>query len=126
MQYVGERPVDVLTLHVYPGDAGAETAPLLYEDDGYTWAFRDDDFRLTRFALSIDGTPPSRLDLHRRTKGRYESDCRGFEIIVHGTSALPHAATTDGQPVGQCKINDDGHAVCLHTGLFEHLAIEWA
>ncbi len=122
MQYVGERTVDALTLHVYPGNGESQ----LYKDDGQTWAFRDGDYRLTRFTLSTEGTPPSRLDLHRQTKGRYESDCQGFEIVIHGMSALPRAITADGQPIEQYKLDDAGHAVCLQTRLFEHLVIDWA
>ncbi len=122
MQYVGERTVDALTLHVYPGNGESQ----LYKDDGQTWAFRDGDYRLTRFTLSTEGTPPSRLDLHRQTKGRYESDCQGFEIVIHGMSALPRAITADGQPIEQYKLDDSGHAVCLQTRLFEHLVIDWA
>ncbi|MCP4542153.1 MAG: DUF4968 domain-containing protein [Chloroflexi bacterium] len=122
MQYVGERTVDTLTLHVYPGNGENK----LYEDDGQTWAFQNGDYGLTRFTLSVDGKLPSRLDLHRQTEGRYESDCQGFEIVIHGASALPSAASVDGHPVEQCKLDDNGHAVCLQTGLFEHLTVEWA
>ena len=39
MQYTGERPVDVLTLHVFPGDGES----MLYEDDGATLAYQHGD-----------------------------------------------------------------------------------
>jgi alpha-glucosidase len=126
MQHVGEQTVDTLTLHVYPDGRGAVTAPLLYEDDGHTWAFRDGDCQLTRFTLSAEGTPLAGLDLRRRTDGRYESGCQSFEIVIHGVSTLPRTATTDGQPVTECKIDGSGHTVCLCTGSFEHLVVEWA
>ncbi|MDY7079920.1 MAG: glycoside hydrolase family 31 protein [Chloroflexota bacterium] len=122
MQYVGERSVKALTLHVYPGDGEGQ----LYEDDGRTQAFQDGNYRLTRFALSTEGTPPLRLDLHCQIEGRYEPGGRGFEVIIHGVDELPRTATTDGQPIERCELDSSGHAVCLHVGLFEHLSVEWA
>jgi alpha-glucosidase len=121
MQYVGERPMDQLTLHVYPGDGESQ----LYEDDGHTWAFQEGDYRLTRFTLATTGTPPSRLDLRRRATGPYESERQGFEVVVHGVNKLPRAVTVDSQPVEQCKKDDDSRAIHLHVGLFEHLVVGW-
>ena len=131
MQYVGERSVDSLALHVYPGDGrgggtGGVTPPLLYQDDGRTWAFRDGDNEITRFTLSTEKSPPSRLDLRRQTEGGYESECRGFEVVIHGVSELPRAAAVDGQPVEGCVVDDGGRAVRLRVGLFERLVVEWA
>nr|HID14709.1 DUF4968 domain-containing protein [Anaerolineae bacterium] len=122
MQYVGERPVDRLTLHIYPGDGEGQ----LYEDDGHTWAFQDGDYRLTRFTLSTNGAPPSRLDLHRQTEGRYEPGYCGFEIVIHGVNRLPRTATADGEPIERCELDSSGHAIRLHVGLFKRLAIKWA
>jgi alpha-glucosidase len=119
MQYVGERPVDTLALHVYPGDGESQ----LYEDDGHTWAFQDGDYRLSRFTLSTGGTPSSRLDLYRQTEGRYRSETRGFEVIIHGVGQLPGTVSADGQPIQQYERDPSGHAVHLYTGLFEHLVI---
>jgi alpha-glucosidase len=122
MQYVGERPVDLLTLHIYPGDGESQ----LYEDDGRTWAFQGTDYRLTRFTLSTEGDPPSRLDLRRQIEGCYESECRGFDVVIHGTDRLPHTVTADDQTIEQCELDSSGHAVRLRVGLFERLLVEWA
>ncbi len=80
MQYVGERPVEQLTLHIYPGDGES----VLYEDDGRTMAFRRGAYRLTTFTLSTDaderGEPV--LTLTRRAEGAYEPAYQQYEIIV--------------------------------------------
>ncbi len=132
MQYVGERPVDKLTLHVYPslpspsqGEGPGVRDSQLYEDDGHTWAFQDGGYRLTRFTFSSEGTRPSRLDLRRRVEGRYEPGYRGFEVVVHGVGRLPRIITADGELIERCELDDGGHAICLHVGLFEHLVVEW-
>jgi len=49
MRYVGERPRDPLTLHVYPPSGSEEQTSLLYEDDGRTYGFREGEYLLTRF-----------------------------------------------------------------------------
>lgn len=41
MHYVGERPRDPLTLHVYPPGGSEEHTSLLYEDDGHTYGFQE-------------------------------------------------------------------------------------
>jgi len=121
MQYVGERPVDSLTLHVYPGDSESR----LYEDDGRTWAFRDGEYRLTRFALSTNGSPLSRLDLCRQVEGCYKPQYQDFEVVIHGVDRLPRTVLADGQPIDQYEPGVGGSAIHLHTGLFKRLVVEW-
>jgi alpha-glucosidase len=122
MQYIGQLPVDRLTLHVYPGDGESQ----LYEDDGHSWAFRDGEYRLTRFALSTNGSLLSRLDLRRQVEGRYKPGYRDFEVVIHGMDRLPRTALADGQPIGQYELDAGGPAIRLYVGLFERLTVEWA
>jgi alpha-glucosidase len=69
MQYVDERPLDQLTLRIWPG-TGEWT---LYEDDGHTFKYRTGAWATTTYRVSADGktiveigardgqwTPPSR------------------------------------------------------------------
>jgi alpha-glucosidase (family GH31 glycosyl hydrolase) len=51
MQYSDERPLDTLTLCVYPG-RGVSGSGYLYEDDGKTTAYQNGSFSLTRFTES--------------------------------------------------------------------------
>ncbi len=133
MHYVGQRPVDRLTLHVYPGfpspswgEGTGVGVSFLYEDDGESLAYRRGEYRLTRFTLSTEGAPPSRLDLRRRIEGCYEPRYQGLEVIIHGVDRLPRTATADGQPVERRELDGSGHAIRLYVGLFEHLVVEWA
>jgi alpha-glucosidase len=121
-QYVGERPPETLTLHIYPGDGQS----YLYEDDGHTRAFESGDYTVTRFALSTEGAPPKRLDIHRQATGRYAGACQEFEVVIHGMTRLPHSATVDGESVEQLCMDDEGHAIRLQTTGFEHLSVNWA
>ncbi len=93
MQHVGEQPVDVLTLHVFPGDGES----LLYEDDGQSLAYRAGEYRLTRFAMRMadDG-----LIIERSAEGNFTPSYRQVEIAVHGVVGEGQPSIqADGRPV---------------------------
>jgi alpha-glucosidase (family GH31 glycosyl hydrolase) len=52
MQHTGERPLDEVTLRIYPEGASRFE---LYEDDGRSNAYRDGHHALTRFECTADG-----------------------------------------------------------------------
>ena len=94
MQYVGQRPVDVLTLHVYPGDGES----WLYEDDGHSWACQRGEYRLTRFTLRREG---GALELRCQIEGSYTPTYDRYRVVVHGVEHEPRRVTADGQPVAE-------------------------
>jgi alpha-glucosidase len=51
MQFVDERPIDQLTLRIWPG-AGEWT---LYEDDGSSFEYRRGAWATTKYRMSTDG-----------------------------------------------------------------------
>jgi len=126
MAYVGQRPVDPLTLHVYPPAAGHEARSILYEDDGRTYAYREGDFLLTRFTLSAEGAPLTRLRLRRKVEGRYEPDREVLRVVVHGVERPPRAAHFDGERVQDCELEDADSTLCLRLGPFETLTLAWS
>ncbi len=128
MAYVGQRPADPLTLHVYPPAAGhRETKEsVLYEDDGQTVAYREGDFRLTRFTLSVEGAPLTRLWLRRQAEGRFRTDRDAFEIVLHGVDQAPSAALCDGERVEVSELEDAGSTLRLRVGPFGTLTLNWS
>lgn len=82
MQFVGERPIDALTLHVFPGNGES----VLYEDDGDSTAYIRGEYRVTRFTLRQE---TGRLTIEQRQSGAYAPPYRALDLIVHG---LPAAA----------------------------------
>ena len=89
-QYVGERHMDTLELHVW--DGGAATSEL-YEDAGEGFAYQQGAFRLSRFQTSSDGTS---LRIAVAQAGSYDRAASVFHVVVHGLSAAPRTATVDG------------------------------
>jgi len=75
-QFVGEKPDAPLNLHIYPGNG----VSWLYEDDGETLAYREGDYRLSRFTMQIKD---DRLILERRIEGAYQPAYENIIITVH-------------------------------------------
>jgi alpha-glucosidase len=86
LRYTGEKPLDPLTLEVYPGQGEFS----LYEDDGISFAFEDGAYALTRFRQELD---PAGLTLYAdRRVGRFEPPQRQVIVRVHGVAKRPPAA----------------------------------
>ena len=51
LNYVGEKPVETITLNVYPDDTGTASTTL-YEDDGLTPSYKSGNFRRTKIISS--------------------------------------------------------------------------
>ena len=90
-QYVGERHMDTLELHVWDGGSGTSE---LYEDAGEGFAYRQGAFRLSRFQTTADG-PTLRLAIAQT--GSYAGAASSFEVVVHGLAAAPKSVTVDGR-----------------------------
>ena len=92
LQYVGEKEIETLDLHVYylPATRSSE----LYEDDGDYYDYEQGNYRRRTFTLT--GTA-SGLLLEQRTEGRYNSDYDTFRLFLHGLPFLPAGMIVDGE-----------------------------
>lgn len=86
-QFTGEKPLDPLTVHVYPGAEGAFT---LYEDDGQTLAYQHGAFRLTHFRWHNQT-----LHMQVRAQG-YTPAPRQLQVVIHAATPL----TAQAYPAG--------------------------
>lgn len=91
-QYVGQRHMDTLDLHVW--DGGSATSEL-YEDAGEGFGYRHGAYRLTTFRTTADAAS---LRLALEQTGRYDGAAGVFEVVVHGLARAPRAVTVDGRP----------------------------
>jgi alpha-glucosidase len=92
-QYVGQRHMDTLDLHVW--DGGSETSEL-YEDAGQGFGYRQGEYRLSTFRTTAD---TSDLRLTITQTGRYDSAAIVFRVVAHGLMAAPTTVTVDGRNV---------------------------
>lgn len=133
MQHTGERPVDVLTLHVYPGTGES----VLYEDDGHTWAFQGGEYQLTRLRCETKwasgSTQPLSVRLERTSEGLLTPSYKRLRIALHGLAAAPREVTVDGHQESGGRFVPDAHLVApdpshppfvLEIGAFETIEVQ--
>ena len=94
-QYVGERHLDTLELHVWDTDAATAVPSELYEDAGEGFAYQQGAWRLTTFATRSDGTT---LQIDVAAQGSYTGAASDFLVVVHGLAKAPALVTVDGAP----------------------------
>lgn len=116
MQYVGERPVDVLTLHVFPGTG----VSWLYEDDGCSLQYQQGQRRVTRFSLS---QAPGSLKLRRESEGSFLPAYTRYRVVLHGVEDRPKQVLADGAPVAGWAFDAKTMTVEFTLGDFQRLAI---
>ena len=99
MQYVGQKPVMELTLHVYYLNGTTES--LLYDDGGEGYAYQDQDQQtLRRFFVTGDATS---LTLSQLTAGPYEPSYATYCVVLHGLPAPPATVAVNGKVVEALK-----------------------
>ncbi|MGB4960418.1 MAG: glycoside hydrolase family 31 protein [Saprospiraceae bacterium] len=84
MQYVGEKPIDQLTLHVYHG--GENVNSYLYEDAGDGYGYEKGIYNRKRFKTNttLDG-----FKVSLKTNGHYEPEYSTYKLIIHGLPYIP-------------------------------------
>jgi alpha-glucosidase (family GH31 glycosyl hydrolase) len=92
MDWSNERPLDTLTLNVYP-DAGNPSRYTLYEDDGTTQAYQRGRFSLTSFADSSfsQGTISGIVVTIGSSRGGFDGKLprRTYVAVLHGIAQAP-------------------------------------
>ncbi|HEY1020739.1 MAG TPA: TIM-barrel domain-containing protein [Flavisolibacter sp.] len=90
MQYVDEKPVDVLTLEVFPGK---ESSFSLYEDDGASLDYQEKQYRLT--PIRLNQTAKGWQISIQQSEGRYQSSTYRYQVKLH-LDKKPSAVTENG------------------------------
>ncbi len=79
MQYVGERDIDELILHVYFSRTAHNT--YLYEDAGEGYAYKNKQYNIVKF--TVKGSK-NQLDIFQKISGHYEQSYKWYKIVIHG------------------------------------------
>jgi alpha-glucosidase len=126
LQYVGEKVVEQLTLHVYYKN-GAATS-VLYDDGGEGYAYQEAGQQTTR-RFTVTGNATA-LTLAQAGEGDYQTPYTTYRVVLHGLPAAIAAATADAQalPLGEYPATETtiaAPAVVVGVG-FEEVRIEFA
>jgi alpha-glucosidase (family GH31 glycosyl hydrolase) len=93
MKYFGEKPVEVITLDVYPGNA---KGALLYEDDGTSLDYTKGKSTETNYELK-ESAKEINININV-VSNQYKVAPHSYEVIVH-MNAKPNQVLVNGQAV---------------------------
>jgi len=101
MQYVGEKPLDFLTLLIHPE---GESEFTLYEDDGKTRAYEEGAFALSKFECIQDEQKQQITILLGKSEGHYDGKphSRTYHLQVYSEEE-PDRVIIDGKTMGRVK-----------------------
>jgi len=103
LKYVGEKPADPITFNIYPDDKGFASVTL-YEDDGISPAYKQDDFRRT--TLSVKRVGVGYVVTISAPLGRYQPSTRRLTFVVKSPGGVPRVVTiADSGTAQTIKIN---------------------
>lgn len=80
MQYSDERPLDELTLHIYPDEQGHATGQL-YEDDGESFAYQQGQSCHTAYTVTTNAN--GEVTVQAKREGAYQPASRQYQIHLH-------------------------------------------
>ncbi len=93
-QYVGEKEIKEITLHIYYKN-GIETSEL-YEDDKDTFAYENGAYRLSQFKLT---GADSRLNIEQHIEGDFTPSFNKYLLEFHGFPFTVNEVIVDGKKV---------------------------
>jgi alpha-glucosidase len=113
MQFVGEKKVKEITLHVYYKEGKEES--FLYLDDGENMGYKNSHYRIVRFELK--GTK-SGLRIRQHSIGQHQDALEKFKLIITGLPYKANEYSVDGKThmvsernraMGKIKFSVDKH-----------------
>ena len=93
MQYVGEKVVEELTLHVYYTSNGPLES-VLYDDGGEGYAYQDGHKTVRRFVVASE---PDGLSISQKIEGDYQPSYATYRVVLHGLPTALETVAADGQ-----------------------------
>lgn len=98
MQYVGEKKIEEMTLHIYYKN-GTELSEL-YEDEGNGYGYKEGNCLVKKFELNGDDTS---LKVQQTKEGDFDPEYKSYKLVIHGISAKE--VLVDGKKV-KSTVND--------------------
>ena len=98
MQYVGEKPIDILTLHVYY-TKDTHTS-ILYEDAGEGYGYTEGNKSLKEFTVTATSEG---LSITQSIEGAFETSYQTYRIVMHALPDTPTAITIDGEELEEAN-----------------------
>lgn len=100
MQYVGEKPLDLLTLDVYPLTQAGESSFVYYEDDGESQDYKNGSYATTKYSCQVGENGNISFRIGKR-EGLYADSVaeRDYMLQFHNTASEAKEVKIDGVSV---------------------------
>jgi len=92
LNYVGEKPFEPITLNIYPDNDGSASLRL-YEDDGISPAYKQENFRRTTISARREGL--SYVVSVGAPVGRYNPGPRKLNLLIKSSQTRPAVTVAD-------------------------------
>lgn len=103
MQYIGEQPLDPLTLHIYPGQAPSSYQ--VYNDDGVSNDYLQGQSTLT--TVQTAKNPELKVTVFRQGRFRDMVEKQSYLIVFHHLAVKPAGLALDGQALPEQRSGDE-------------------
>jgi alpha-glucosidase len=110
MQYVGEKEIEILDLHIYYGQGEAKSR--LYEDGGEGYDYEKGIYTIKKFTTK--GTIDTFI-IEQKTNGHYEPGYANYRLIVHGLPFQVRLCKLNGKKVDLSSFKKAGEQVILEV-----------
>lgn len=126
MQYVGEKPVDEITLDVFPTLTSGKFDFVMYEDDGETDAYQNGVYTTTAYDCEVTVGPKKdtvKLNIGARSGKYTDIDDRDYMMQFHCADYANLAVSLDGKAVTkrasleELNASADGYYVDKSSGI---------
>lgn len=118
MQYVGEKPIDEVSLNVYYADY--EVNSYMYEDHGDTFAYEQDIYLEKRFNVRGDG---KNLFIHQTTEGLYTPNYEWYDYNIIGLPFVVNKVFVDDKEVTDFAMDEQQRLTFKSNKNFIHIKI---
>ncbi|EMR01881.1 glycoside hydrolase family 31 protein [Cesiribacter andamanensis] len=111
MQYVGEKVIETLDLHVYFLDGSRDS--IHYEDAGDGYAYQKGGSNVVTF--TVTGSP-QQLELQQQREGSYTPSYTRYRVVLHGLPFTPAAAYLDDTELPLEPLAGEQYALLIPAG----------
>jgi alpha-glucosidase len=111
VQSTQEKPNGPLQLKVYPENQGEECVGSLYQDDGISFAYKENDFLRVKYDCesTVKGL---RLHIGAR-EGRFQPWWTEIEVTIFDWNSAPASVLYDGKPVSKFSLDAASHSLTI-------------
>ena len=116
LEFTDQKPLDNLIIEFYQASKDLKSSFNLYEDDGETMKYKDDEFRWTQIEYTYSDTKGTSIIIHP-TNGSFKGEVidRSYTLVVKQLKSTPKSIQINGQNLNSSKWSVKENIVTITT-----------